>query len=42
MRLKKLTLHGFKSFAEHVEINFEDAGRKRLMLRAAAKLMKKL
>ena len=24
MRLKKLTLHGFKSFADHVEIAFED------------------
>ena len=24
MRLKKLILHGFKSFADHVEINFED------------------
>ena len=24
MRLKKLILHGFKSFAEHVEITFED------------------
>ena len=24
MRLKKLIIHGFKSFADHVEINFED------------------
>ena len=24
MRLKKLIIHGFKSFAEHVEITFED------------------
>ena len=24
MRLKKLTIHGFKSFADHVEVTFEN------------------